>query len=54
MNAILKPVPDKEDFDIVQMEWEFVSHYLKTREDVFKMRNGYKDASGGFVLLYLH
>ena len=48
MNAVLKPIPDKEDFDIVQMEWGFIPHYLKTREDVFKMRNGYKDATGKF------
>lgn len=47
-NAVLKPMADKEDFDIVQMEWGFIPHYLKTREDVFKMRNGYKDPSGGF------
>jgi putative SOS response-associated peptidase YedK len=48
MNAVLKRDPDKEDFDIVQMEWGFIPHYLKTREDVFKMRNGYKDANGNF------
>ncbi len=46
MNAVLKPIPDQEDFDIVQMEWGFIPHYLKTREDVFKMRSGYKDAAG--------
>ena len=38
MNAVLKRDPEKEDFDIVQMEWGFIPHYLKTREDVFKMR----------------
>ena len=48
MNAVLKPVPDKENFDIVQMEWGFIPHYLKTREDVFKMRNGYKDSARKF------
>jgi putative SOS response-associated peptidase YedK len=48
MNAVLKPVPDKEDFDIVQMEWGFIPPYLKTREDVQKMRVGYKDATGKF------
>jgi len=48
MNAVLKRIPGKEDFDIVQMEWGFIPRYLKTREDVFKMRNGYKDAAGGF------
>ena len=48
MNAVLKPIPDKEDFDIVKMEWGFIPPYLKTREDVFKMRNGYKDSTGKF------
>jgi putative SOS response-associated peptidase YedK len=48
MNAVLKPIPDKEDFDIVQMEWGFIPYYLKTREDVFRMRNGYKDDSGKY------
>jgi putative SOS response-associated peptidase YedK len=48
MNAALKPIPEKEDFDIVQMEWGFIPNYLKTREDVFKMRNGYKDATGKY------
>ncbi|MBL7732301.1 MAG: SOS response-associated peptidase [Chitinophagaceae bacterium] len=47
-NAVLKRHPDKEDFDIVQMEWGFIPPYLKTREDVTKMRYGYKDASGQF------
>src|SRR5450432_913722 len=47
-NAVLKRISEKEDFDIVQMEWGFIPHYLKTREDVFKMRNGYKDATGKF------
>jgi putative SOS response-associated peptidase YedK len=47
-NAVLKRQQDVEDFDIVQMEWGFIPHYLKTREDVFKMRNGYKDATGKF------
>jgi len=48
MNAVLKRDPEKEDFDIVQMGWGFIPHYLKTREDVFKMRNGYKDVKGKF------
>lgn len=47
-NAVLKRQPDVEDFDIVQMEWGFIPPYLKTREDVNKMRFGYKDASGQF------
>ncbi len=40
-NAVLKRYPDREDFDIVKMEWGFIPHYLRTREDVLKMRNGY-------------
>lgn len=48
MNAVLKPVTGIEDFDIVQMEWGFIPSYLKTREDVQKMRFGYKDAAGKF------
>jgi len=48
LNAVFKPIPEKEDFDIVQMEWGFIPHYLKTREDVFRMRNGYKDVTGKF------
>jgi putative SOS response-associated peptidase YedK len=48
MNAVLKRYPEKEDFDIVQMEWGFIPHYLNTKEDVFKMRNGYKDDSGTY------
>lgn len=48
LNAVLKRHPDEEDFDIVQMEWGFIPHYLTTRDDVSKMRYGYKDASGKF------
>ncbi|GAC1421965.1 MAG: SOS response-associated peptidase [Flavisolibacter sp.] len=48
LNAVLKAKEEKEDFDIVQMEWGFIPPYLKTREDVFKMRHGYKDAAGKF------
>lgn len=47
-NAVLKKTDDKEEFDIVKMEWGFIPHYLKTREDVNKMRNGYKDATGKY------
>src|SRR5215217_1045842 len=48
LNVVLKPVSLKEDFDLVQMEWGFIPHYLKTREDVLAMRNGYKDSHGRF------
>ena len=47
-SAVLKPIPGKEDFDIVQMEWGFIPPYMKTREDVDKMRRDYKDEAGRF------
>ena len=46
--AVLKPIEGKEDFEIVPMEWGFIPAYLKTREAVSNMRNGYKDAKGIF------
>jgi len=46
--AVLKRKDREEDFDIVQMEWGFIPSYLRTREDVYKMRFGYKDATGKF------
>lgn len=48
LNAVLKPTEGKDDFEIVQMEWGFIPSYLKTREDVGKMRFGYKDAAGKY------
>ena len=39
LNAV-KPIPDKEDFDIVQMEWGFMPHYISNREDLLNMRKG--------------
>jgi putative SOS response-associated peptidase YedK len=48
VKAVLRPVEGQEDFDIVKMEWGFIPSYLKTREDVFRMRNGYKDETGKF------
>lgn len=41
VNAVLKPIPDKEDFDIVKVEWSFIPPYIKLREDVAKMRIRY-------------
>lgn len=40
MNAVLKPIPDKEDFDIVQMEWGFIPHYIYNREALLHLRKG--------------
>ncbi len=47
-SAVLRKQNDTMDFDIVQMEWGFIPHYLKTREDVWKMRKGYKNEKGEF------
>jgi putative SOS response-associated peptidase YedK len=44
-SAVLIP-NGRDDFDIVQMEWGFLPQYIRTREEAFKMRNGYKTASG--------
>src|SRR3982750_514327 len=51
MTAILKPVKDKEDFEIVPMEWGFVPDplgwpFIETREQLYKVRRGYADARG--------
>ncbi len=52
--AVLKPVADNLDFDLVQMEWGFVPDSwfgkpLDTREKVEHWRRGYKDAKGKFI-----
>lgn len=47
-NAVLKRMADKEDFDIVKMEWGFLPGYIKNREQALKMRKGYKDEKGIF------
>ncbi|MEO6346649.1 MAG: SOS response-associated peptidase family protein [Aquaticitalea sp.] len=49
--AILKPHYDKEDFDIVQMEWGFIPDalgwpFIETREQLNNVRRGYKDPRG--------
>src|SRR5438093_4890913 len=53
MNAVLRRVPGKEDFDIVQMEWGFIPDpdrwpFVETSSQLLNMRNGYKDATGKF------
>lgn len=47
--AVLKPEPNREDFEIVQMEWGFLPPYWKNRDEVAKYRGGFKDASGKWV-----
>ncbi len=51
--AVLKAVPGKEDFELVEMEWGFLPDPLKwpfieTREQAFKVRRGYTDTRGKF------
>ena len=50
---VLKPIPSKEDFEVVQMEWGFIPDpsvwpFIETREDLNKVRGGYTDARGKF------
>jgi putative SOS response-associated peptidase YedK len=53
--AVLKRLPEKEDFDIVKMEWGFLKGdpnkwpFFRTREDVDKIRRGYKDDKGKWI-----
>jgi putative SOS response-associated peptidase YedK len=52
--AVLKPIPGKEDFEIVQMEWGFIPDpnvwpFIETREQLNNIRRGYKDPRGNFV-----
>ena len=49
--AIIKPAGDKEDIEIVPMEWGFIPDpvgwpFIETRDQLMKMRSGYKDAEG--------
>jgi putative SOS response-associated peptidase YedK len=53
MNAVLKPVEGKEDFDLVLMEWGFIPDpgrwpFVETRQQLTNMRRGYTDARGKF------
>jgi hypothetical protein len=50
--AVLKPTADKCNFDIIQMEWGLIPYYVKNREDVKKIRFGYKDAAGKWHQAY--
>lgn len=47
--AVIIATPDKTNFDIVQMEWGFIPNYLSNRDEVRRMRTGYKDASGKWI-----
>lgn len=45
--AVLKPIPGKNDFEIVQMEWGLIPHYIHSREDLEKLRKGGVDPDTG-------
>jgi putative SOS response-associated peptidase YedK len=45
--AVIVATPDRSNFDIVQMEWGFIPNYLNNREEVKRMRGGYKDDKTG-------
>lgn len=47
--AVVVATEGNTNFDIVQMEWGFIPNYLNTREEVDRMRKGYKDANGKYV-----
>lgn len=47
LSAVLIPF-NTNDFDLVQMEWGFIPNYLKNRDEVNKMRFGFKDDKGQF------
>ena len=52
--AVLQPVADKKDFDVVQMEWGFIpdswfGRPLDTRAKVDEWRRGYKNPSNVWV-----
>lgn len=49
--AVLKRVPDQEDFDIVKMEWGFRAPYWKTEQEVLQWRKGFVDPNGQFKQL---
>ena len=49
--AVLKPIPDKEDFEIVEMEWGFLPDpgiwpFIETREQATKIRIRHQDHKG--------
>jgi putative SOS response-associated peptidase YedK len=45
--AVIVATPDRTNFDIVQMEWGYIPNYLRNREEVTRMRQGYKDEKTG-------
>lgn len=54
MTAVLKPSEGEQDLEIVPMEWGFIPDanrwpFIETREQLNKVRSGYKDPRGKFV-----
>ncbi len=49
LNAVLKPMPEEEDFDIVKMEWGFLPSHLPDRTATSKFRIGYKNDQGKWI-----
>ncbi|HTK19210.1 MAG TPA: SOS response-associated peptidase family protein [Mucilaginibacter sp.] len=47
--AVIVPTENKTNFDVVQMEWGFIPNYLNNREEVRRMRTGYKDDNGKWI-----
>ena len=37
---VLKRMDDKEDFELVKMEWGFIPHYIRTRQELLHFRKG--------------
>ena len=46
-NAVMRPIPGEEDFDIVEMGWGFIPHYIHNREDLQPFRKGGIDPKTG-------
>ena len=54
---VIKRMEDKEDFDIVEMEWGFIPDagrwpFIETRDQVKRFREGYTDARGKYQKAY--
>ena len=45
-SPVLKKREGEQDFEIVEMQWGFLPHYIRTREQTDKFRNGYKKENG--------
>jgi Uncharacterized conserved protein len=52
-NAVIKATPEKEDFEIVKMEWGFIPDanrwpFIETRNQLNNVRRGFTDSRGKF------